>query len=98
MRYALFVITAMILMEPAMARDYSYQIRQAQRSCEIEKTSMLRDRHGTPSCQRVRDLIELQRLEIEARVSRQTGQPMPDRTMVIINPPRHDRDRFHHRR
>ena len=46
----LFLILA-LLVNPAEARDYSSGIRQAERSCQIEQSSQLRNRNGTPSCE-----------------------------------------------
>lgn len=64
------------------APDYSRQIDDAQRACSQEQRSMLRDRQGTPSCRKVKDLLALQRLQTEASVSRETGQPMPDHVEI----------------
>jgi hypothetical protein len=83
--YLLAFIAFILSIGPAMAMDYTTQISQAQRACEIEQISMLRDRHGTPSCQRVQDLIALQRLQVEAQVSRETGQPMPSHNTTTID-------------
>ena len=79
----LFLILA-LLVNPAEARDYSSGIRQAERSCQIEQSSQLRNRNGTPSCNRVKHLREMQRLQVEADVARQTGQKMPDHTKTDI--------------
>jgi hypothetical protein len=86
MRYTLALILSVISIEFAMAKDYTHEIEQAQRSCKNEQMSLLSSRNGTPSCQRVQNLIELQRLQTEASVSRQTGQPMPNHyTTQIYN-------------
>jgi hypothetical protein len=82
--HILIFIALILYIESAMAMDYTYQIRQAQRACKVEQISMLRDRHGTPSCQKVQDLIALQRLQVEAQVSRETGQPMPSHNTTTI--------------
>lgn len=93
MRYLIFLIASILSITPVIARDYSYEIRQAQRSCRIKIDMRLDSR---ASCQKVQDLIALQRietqaeialkrLEVEAEVARQTSQPMPDHTTVTID-------------
>ncbi len=89
------LICALVASSSCLARDYSYDIEQAQRACSIEQTSQLRERNGTPSCDKVNQLIQLQqlekksqaeheRLQTEAEVSRETGQPMPSHSYTDV--------------
>lgn len=82
---SLVVLTTTLLATNAMARDYSYEIEKAQRSCSNQQGSLLRDRNGTPACDQVQDLIRLQQLETEAQVARETKQPMPSHTEINVN-------------
>jgi hypothetical protein len=96
-----FLICGLLFSIASEARDYTYDIEQAQRACSIERSSQLRERKGTPSCEKVNQLIQLQqmeknsdaereRLKTEAEVSRETGQPMPSHnysnvTTTVVN-------------
>ena len=90
------LICGLLLAGTSQARDYSYDIEQAQRACSIEQSSQLRERNGTPSCAKVGQLIQLQqmekdseaqreRLQTEAEVSRETGQPMPSHNFESVS-------------
>ena len=79
-----FVLLAVSTL-PAHA-DYSYEIQQAQRDCAIERKT-ISQRGGAPSCEKVKELLEQQRLETEASVSEKTGQPMPSHYNTNIYAP-----------
>lgn len=60
---------ALITALPIPAK-YRWDIERAERSCEIEQNSLLRERNGTPSCNRLRELMRLQRdFEAAERIS-----------------------------
>ncbi len=67
----------------SLRTDFAQDIEAARRACDQESRSLLRSRHGTPSCSRVNSLLAQQRLQVESMTSRQTGQAMPDHTTVI---------------
>lgn len=56
------IILALIMLAaiPASAK-YRWEIERAERSCELEQNSLLRERNGTPSCNRLRELNKMQR-------------------------------------
>jgi hypothetical protein len=62
MKYGLMVL-ALLASVVVQARDYSYEIEKAQRSCEIQRGSIMRDRNGTPACSQLDQLYRLQREE-----------------------------------
>lgn len=70
-------------------RNYTTEIENAQRACANEQRSIAYKRMGAPSCEKASQLIQLQRLETEAQVSRETGQRMPDRN-IVVQPPAHN--------
>lgn len=79
-----FISTCIILFSALLSTNvfsgsYSSDIKQAMRECRIERNQF--KNRGThvypPSCQRVEQLIRLQRLETEAETSGKTGQQMP---------------------
>ncbi len=79
MRSILIATTLVAMLEPAFARDYTQEIARTMRACKLEvEAHALTDRGATPSCGLVRDLVELQRLHVEAEVALRTGQPMPE--------------------
>lgn len=90
------LLCTLLVSTAGLARDYHYEIEQAQRACAIEQGSQLKDRNGTPSCAKVSQLIQMQqmeqnadaqreRLKTEAEVSRETGQPMPSHNFTTVN-------------
>ena len=89
------LICSLLLSSTCLARDYTSDIESAQRACSIEQKSQLRPRNGTPSCDKVNQLIQMQqmeknsdaqreRLHTEADVSRETGQPMPSHSFTEV--------------
>lgn len=80
----LVAVMSLLVFSTSAAADYSYEIEQAQRDCRLESGSSMRN-GATPSCEKVKELIKLQRLETEAEVSRETRQPMPSHNETNIN-------------
>lgn len=63
------ILSLLIISFPASAK-YRWDIEKAERSCELQQNSILRDRNGTPACDRLRELNRLQRnFEIGQRES-----------------------------
>lgn len=60
MKYLLFIF-AILFSLPVMADKYHLEIKRAQRSCELQRSSLLREREGTPACDTVRQLRRQQR-------------------------------------
>ena len=80
------LVGALLLPTVGQARDYTFEIRQKMMECANQRASMLYERQGASACHQVKQLIMLQRLEREAEIAEETGQPMPshDENTVII--------------
>lgn len=69
-----FGIVLAVLSLPALAWVTPQEIAQAERACQLESSSMLKDRNGTPSCGRVKELYRQQRLETRAQMQHEYNQ------------------------
>lgn len=54
----LFFLTLCFCLPPAFAGKYNLDIQRAERSCQLQQNSLLRDREGTPACDRLEQLYQ----------------------------------------
>lgn len=74
-----FLAGLLLISTKGFSGSYDSDIKSAMQECKVDRSSLLyKDAwNEPPSCVRVKDLIDLQRLETEADTSVQTGQQMP---------------------
>ncbi|MDO5639250.1 MAG: hypothetical protein Q4G28_05210 [Neisseria sp.] len=56
----LITVSSLFIAHPASAK-YIWDIERAERSCELQKNSILRERNGTPACTELKNLKRMQR-------------------------------------
>ncbi|WP_037585341.1 hypothetical protein [Stenoxybacter acetivorans] len=83
------ILLACLFPLPLLALDYDYEIDQANMKCQNESRSLLRERNGTPSCDRLQELYRIKQAQ-EGRLLQERQADKPQR--VIVQPHQSDTD------
>lgn len=54
------IIIASLLISSSVSAKYRWDIEKAERSCQLQKNSILKDKNGTPACDNLRELRMMQ--------------------------------------